>query len=85
VGRGAKDVLVQAGDAEPWVQPAGFDRALATVVGELVQVCEELFGREEGGVAVAVAAVSSYATSPHHAVEHCFDVADHCVRTRGGA
>ena len=86
--------MVQAGDAEPGVEPAGFDCAGAEGGGE---VREELFGCEEGGVVVVVlggvgggsivgvAVASGYSASSDHAVEHCFDVAYYGIRTRGGA
>lgn len=88
MGRGAEDVLVQAGDAEPGVEPAGFDRAGAGGGGEVVEVGEELFGCKEAGVGCAfgvAAFASGYAASSNHAVEHCFNVTDYRVGARGGA
>lgn len=77
----AKDVVVEAGDAEPGVEPARFDGAGAGVVGELVEVREELFRGEDGGVAVA----PGDAAAAHHAVEHCFDVRRDSVGAGGGS
>ena len=77
MGRGAEDVVVETRDAQPRVEPSGLDCAGAGVVGELVEVCEQLLGGEEG----SIAASTGYATAAHHAVEHRLDVGRDGIRT----
>jgi hypothetical protein len=73
--------MVEAGDAEPGIQPARFHGTGAGIIGELIEVREKLFSCKEGGVAVA----AGDAAATYHAVEHCFDVGRDSIRTRGRA
>ena len=98
MGWRAEDFLVQAWDAEPGVEPAGFDCAGAGGGGEVREVDEELFRCKEGGNCVVVGGIfgvgvvlgvatfaPGHSAASYHAVEHCFDVADSRVGSRGGA
>ena len=98
MGWRGENFLVEAGDAEPGVEPAGFDCAGASCGGEVGEMGEELFRCKEGGDCVVVGGIfgvgvvrgvatsaPGYSAASYHAVEHCFDVADYCVCARGGA
>lgn len=76
VGRGAEDVVVEAWDAQPRIEPSGLDCTRAGVVGKLVEVGEQLLGCKEGSVAVS----ASDAAAANHTVEHGLDIGRDGIR-----